>query len=141
MTILDLRTEGEYWGKTLRTLRGGHIPGAILGRPADLQGGEAPLVVYGHRTFDGLIGLTALVVRGLNPKVLMEGWAGWATDGSLPVDAATFAGTPKRKKKVAQVQPTETFDKTRLLIAGAVLALGAFAAGYFARSLKPGNKA
>ena len=99
--LLDARTEGEYWGKTIRAARGGHIPGAqpvslkaIGSRPetapthSHAGAGDAP-IVYGHDALEGLAAFARLRAAGYEARVYIEGWADWAADGALPADAAT----------------------------------------------------
>ena len=136
LTIVDMRSEAEYWGQKLRAARGGHIPGAILHSPGDVPANGSVIIIYGHDTVDGLVALTRLVSKGGSGRVLMDGWGGWAADGTLPVDAVTFAGWSKTSKASPPTEP----DNTRLLIAAGVLVLGAFGAGYFVRWLTTGSK-
>lgn len=139
--ILDVRSESEYWGGTLRGQRGGHIPGAILFSGENLKLSDAArVVVYGHDTFDGLVALAKLVSQGIEASVLVDGWAGWAGDGALPVDAATYAGVGQSPPAQQMTKPASGPGSTRLLIAAGVLIAGAFAAGYFVRWLGTGNK-
>lgn len=140
-TIVDLRTEAEYWSQVLRTPRGGHIPGAILAGTKEIKLDASTLVVYGHRTYEGLAGLTNLVASGINARVLMEGWAGWAADGALPVDSITFADPVKGQRKPKVVESAVKSNLAGFLIAGFVIALGAFAAGFYASFLKSRKKA
>lgn len=136
LTIIDMRSEAEYWGQKLRASRGGHIPGAILHSPGDVPAKGSRAVIYGHDTVDGLVALARLVSRGGSVRVLMDGWVGWAAEGALPVDALTFADPGK----ASRASPPAERDNTRLLLAAGVLVLGAFAAGYFAKWLATGNK-
>jgi len=139
LTILDARSEAEYWGRTLRTPRGGHIPGAIL-LAAEDPSLTGSVIVYGHDTVDGLSALARLVSQGAEVKVLMDGWAGWAADGALPVDAATYADVSRRAQNTARTLQSDEPGTPRLLMAAAVLIIGAFGAGYFVRWLTAGNK-
>lgn len=136
LTIIDMRSEAEYWGQKLRAARGGHIPGAILHSPGDVPAKGSRAIIYGHDTVDGLVALARLVSQGGSVRVLMDGWAGWAADGALPVDALTFAGG----REISKASPPAEQDNTQLFIAVGMLVLGAFAAGYFARWLTTGNK-
>ncbi len=98
------------------------------------------LVVYGQGTYEGLAALARLVANGLRPKVLLEGWAGWALDGSLPVDAATYADTGTLSAGHEKLSPAQGPSKLRLLVIGVVIAAGAFGAGYFSKWLVTGNR-
>ena len=97
--LIDGRAASEYWGERARAPRSGHLPGAI-GIPADtlraaLAGaGPAPLlppapsVAYAHDAREGFA-LLALLVAGFDADVRLyaDGWARWASDGALPIDA------------------------------------------------------
>lgn len=139
LTILDARSEAEYWGRVLTTPRGGHVPGAILFAAGDLPL-KGSVIVYGRDTVDGLSALAQLVSQGVEVRVLMDGWAGWAADGALPVDAVTYADVSQRQQKTFKAQPPAEQGTPRLLIAAGVLMVGAFGAGYFVRWLMTGNK-
>lgn len=103
--LMDGREESEYWGARVRGARGGHLPGAQL-LPLRGLAGEAealerhpfdpanPWVVYGHDTPEGLVYLSRLLALGVEPRLYLEGWTGWASDGSLPVDSLTFRDAP-----------------------------------------------
>ena len=141
--LLDGRSESEYWGGRVRASRGGHLPGAqhlpasaILpaknaSPPVHLDEGEYA-IAYGHDSYESIVFLTRLVASGVNAKVLHEGWAGWASDGSLPADSVTYPdpGTSRQPSAVS----AQTASKTGLphlallLLAG----IGLFAAGFFA---------
>lgn len=144
--ILDGRSEKEYWGATVRAARGGHIPGAQHS-PADdwkaVPDLKAPIVpsenakpvVYGHDARQGLAFLARAVSAGLNARVYLEGWAGWASDGALPADAATY---PDRRARAAPAAvptakstPAQTSHSTLigLLLAGFALAGAGFVLG------------
>jgi len=47
-------------------------------------------VIYGHDAFEGLIYLARLHARGIDARLYLEGWAGWASDGGLPADSVTY---------------------------------------------------
>ena len=97
--LLDGRTEEEYWGVRIRAARGGHLPGARhlasaslkRMRPELLALPEAPLVAYGGDAFEGLAYLARLIALGVDASLYLEGWSGWASDGSLPVDSLSFS--------------------------------------------------
>ena len=151
INVLDARSENEYWGKTLRTVRGGHIPGATLLPNNLLQAAidnSAPVqlpsardqIVYGHNTYDGLVALARLAASGVEAKVLYEGWVGWALDGSLPAGAVVYADLDKSRTNQDEAVTPDTSGNSRLLVVGIVLAVAAFAAGYAARWLTSPNK-
>ena len=140
VTIVDMRSEAEYWGRKLRAPRGGHIPGAILFSPDDAPARGSSVIIYGHDTVDGLVALARLVSQGGSGRALMDGWAGWAADGALPVDALTFADTSRHQPQAEKAPPPAYYGSPRLLIAAGVLVLIAFSAGYFVRWLTAGKK-
>ncbi|MCF8151525.1 MAG: hypothetical protein K9J80_12345, partial [Sulfuritalea sp.] len=58
------------------------------------------------------------------------GWAEWAADGSLPVDAASHP--ERRNEAVNAVSPAPTFAASPALMAlGAAIVLTAFAGGWY----------
>jgi len=136
--LLDGRAEAEYWGEVARSTRSGHLPGAVslpgltlraaLGTPTTrpvLPEGEP--VAYGHDAYEGLAYLTLLTAGyGVPARLYLAGWAEWAADGALPVDAAAY---PEQ----AAVRPAEAIPvvpQYGMAIAG-ILALAAFAAGWW----------
>lgn len=142
--ILDARTEGEYWGRTIRAARGGHIPGAqpvslkaIGSRPetapthSHAGTGGAP-IVYGHDALEGLAAFARLRAAGYEARVYIEGWADWAADGALPVDAATHLDRVSENSR----NPLRSSEKAgRSAWTTLSLALGGFgilAVGFFA---------
>lgn len=147
--LLDGRTEGEYWGETARTVRTGHLPGAVslpalrLRTSADPTTAKPLLpdayahspVAYAHDAYEGLAYLTLLVAgHGVGARLYAEGFSEWTADGSLPLDAA---GHPERAASavapIASAQAGVTSTDT-LVAAMFALALAAFASGYwFAR--------
>jgi len=96
--ILDGRSDAEYWGADIRASRGGHIPGAVH---APMAAGStiAPIapvpekrpIAYGNGPRDSLAYLVRLQAAGIDARIYLEGWSGWASDGALPADAMTFA--------------------------------------------------
>jgi len=139
VTLLDGRSELEYWGEKVRAARGGHLPGAVLQPATTLAlGGPRPVlpagavIAYAHDAYEGLAYFTRLVAGlGLPARVYAGGWAEWAADGSLPVDAATY---PERGvAKTADVLPATTFDPARPGFALAMIfaLLAAFVGGWF----------
>ena len=144
--LLDGRSEGEYWGETARVARAGHLPGAIslpaprLRPPSDPESAKPLLpdpsegapVAYAHDAYEGLAYLTLLVAgRSADVRLYAEGFAEWAADGSLPLDAA---GYPERAN--LPTGPVESNGPVANVFAGwlaaaAALALAAFAAGWW----------
>jgi len=155
VVIFDGRSENEYWGKELRTLRGGHIPGAEL-LPLSLYqsavtrqspvhiGRQTAVVAYGHDNYETLIVLARLLASGVKTTALLDGWVGWAEAGALPVDSVVYAdlrqqgSPPKRidKSKQSGVQPKNTL---LLVVLGVLILLGVFMAGYFLHKLIAGR--
>ncbi len=138
MTLLDGRSELEYWGETVRGARGGHLPGAVLLPAATLSpAGPRPLlpagevIAYAHDAYEGLAYFTRLVAGyGLPARVYAGGWAEWAADGSLPVDAASYP--ERRNEAVNAVSPAPTFAASPALLAlAAAIVLTAFAGGWY----------
>lgn len=140
--ILDGRRESEYWGREIRASRGGHLPGAqhlpALSLAAG-KGGPPPIhldegeyaIAYGHGSYESIVFLTRLVALGVNAKVLLKGWTGWASDGSLPADSATYADL--RASRQPAVKSTQMASKFGMpLLALIILAgIALFAAGFF----------
>lgn len=138
--LLDGRAEAEYWGEVARSTRSGHLPGAVslsgltlraaLATPAArpvLPEGEP--VAYGHDAYEGLAYLTLLTAGYSVPaRLYLAGWAEWAADGSLPVDAAAY---PEQ----SAIRPAEALPVVKqdgMVMAGIlVLALTAFSAGWW----------
>ncbi len=95
--VLDGRSEAEYWGQRIRSRRGGHIPGAEHQPVSAMQTGQdystsAGLpVAYAHNTREGLSYLAHLVAVGVQARLYLEGWVGWASDGALPADSITYS--------------------------------------------------
>ena len=99
--LLDGRPENSYWGKTVSASRGGHLPGAdhmpARRLRADVIRGHAlgpatkNAIVYAHHAIDGIAFMTLVIAGTETPvRVYPGGWAEWANDGSLPVDAESF---------------------------------------------------
>ncbi|MCF8175301.1 MAG: hypothetical protein K9K30_08690, partial [Burkholderiaceae bacterium] len=82
VSLLDGRSELEYWGETVRGARGGHLPGAVLLSAATLSpAGPRPLlptgevIAYAHDTYEGLAYFTRLVAGYELPvRVYAGGW-------------------------------------------------------------------
>lgn len=99
--LIDGRSESEYWGETVRTARGGHLPGAESLPAASLRAAlarnekdgvvSAEPVAYAHDAVEGIAYFTLLRAGlGVAARVYPGGWSEWASDGTLPADAATF---------------------------------------------------
>ena len=148
--ILDGRTENEYWGQLIRAARGGHLPGAqhfpssgLLQDAADVVSGpfyDREPVVYGHDAFEGVIYMARLTAHGIDARLYLEGWAGWASDGGLPADSVTYPD----HRVVAGHQHSQgdrsDFGLPILMGAGigaALLAFAGFLSGRLVR--QPGN--
>lgn len=100
-SILDGRSDDEYWGERIRALRGGHLPGAqSLPMPkaraqiakVDLQ---LPMrsgsVVYANDPFESIAYFTLLRAGAdADVRVFTDGWVDWANHPSLPMDAVTY---------------------------------------------------
>jgi thiosulfate/3-mercaptopyruvate sulfurtransferase len=139
-TLLDGRTQEEYWGETVRAARGGHLPGAVSLPALQLRGAQNPVlpegspVAYAHDAYEGLAYLTQLVAgHGVAAKLYAEGWAEWAADGALPADAVSH---PERAQPAAEKSQSPQDGGARspaLLAVALVLVATAFAAGWFAR--------
>ncbi|MCF8177569.1 MAG: hypothetical protein K9J74_03595 [Sulfuritalea sp.] len=140
-TLLDGRSELEYWGETVRGARGGHLPGAVQWQATTLAvAGPRPLlpsgavIAYAHDAYEGLAYFTRLVAGfGLQARIYSGGWAEWAAEGSLPIVAASY---PERRVEApAAVSPAPTFGASPVAMALAAAAvLAAFSCGwYFSR--------
>ncbi len=137
--LLDGRSESEYWGVRVRGVRGGHLPGAQHLTSVSLQPGRlSPMdfspqsgdpIVYGHDTFDGLTYLARLVASGIEVRLYLEGWVGWAADGSLPMDSASYPQYGFRGDNRA-VEPTE-YSNHGISIPAVVATGGGFALAGF----------
>ena len=99
--LLDGRSEKEYWGATVRGLRGGHIPGAqhlpAVTLRASLAVGNAlvpPIpdpISHGHDPVEGIAYFTLLTAgAGVAARVYIGGWAEWAAHTALPADSVTY---------------------------------------------------
>ncbi len=98
--LLDGRSDEEYWGARVRAARGGHLPGAqhfssTLVGSKNYKGISFPRkngspIAYGHDGYEGLAYLARLIANDIDSQVYIEGWSGWASDGSLPIDSASY---------------------------------------------------
>ncbi len=101
LTILDVRTSGEYSGEAGYPCdpRQGHIPGArniehseLVGRsPDDLrtlvglpQGAE--IVAYCHSGARSALAVTALRAAGYDARNYAGSWHEWSRDQALPAE-------------------------------------------------------
>ncbi len=155
LVIFDARSENEYWGRELRTMRGGHIPGAQLlplslhqfavkKRPSVQVMPGAQVVVYGRDSYESLVAMARLVASGIKVQALLDGWAGWAVDGSQPVDGATYldlrnGGLHYGIGGKKQLEATKNLSRKWLLVLGILVLLGVFMAGYFTRKIVAGK--
>lgn len=138
--LLDGRSESEYWGQRVRGFRGGHLPGAQLlpshtlsdgGSDLNLSSFSSPgsLVVYGHDTAEGLVYLSRLVAKGIEPRLYLEGWVGWASDGALPVDSLTYRDSPALGRPVQESAEGEV--PWTLILSASLAAIGLAAGGFY----------
>jgi len=98
-TVLDGRSEAEYWGRRIRAVRGGHLPGAVwLANPNAPPGFTAnDIVAYAHDAIDGLALLSQLTLSDIDARLYLGGWADWAHRGYLPADAESFPVTNQQR--------------------------------------------
>lgn len=140
--LLDGRSEQEYWGERVRGARGGHLPGAQhfaaasvnsaayagIGFPS--QAGDP--IAYGHDGYEGLVYLARLVANGIESRVYLEGWSGWASDGGLPVDSASYPEPEVQVSKPEHLSGNENI--TAILAAAGGVALAGFMLGRLTNS-------
>ncbi|MCK9382989.1 MAG: hypothetical protein M0P95_18250 [Sulfuritalea sp.] len=139
VTLIDGRSELEYWGEAVRAARGGHLPGAVLLPAATLAvAGPRPVlpsgmvIAYGHDAYEGLAYFTRLAAGlGMPAHVYAGGWAEWAADGSLPVDNATYPERRTETLVAVPPAPTPGASRTVLMLAAAVALVVAFAGGWY----------
>ncbi|MFK5913706.1 MAG: hypothetical protein QM484_04955 [Woeseiaceae bacterium] len=95
LRLLDARSDMEYWGKKIRGIRGGHIPGA---ERWDRRKNKAEFelkttvrsIFYAHDPFETIALFVRMQARETKRhSVFIEGWRSWAAS-SLPVDAESF---------------------------------------------------
>jgi rhodanese-related sulfurtransferase len=101
--LIDVRSPEEYAGRDVRTLRGGHIPGAINLPLAEVMGGERPsrlaalerrkeTIVYGRDAEQGARAAEQLRKDGFRDvRVYAEAWQVWGNTLELPVAEERFA--------------------------------------------------
>ncbi len=127
--LIDGRSENEFWGATVRGLRGGHIVSARHLSSSRLRSlansGEAThienrdTIIYGHNAFEGFALLTLMQAGfDITARVYPGGWAEWSADSSMPIDAATY---PDRDNGIQASQMTSPAKPTWVLV---VMALG-----------------
>lgn len=141
--LLDGRSAPEYWGETVRSARGGHIPGALSLPAAELlpaaDGGKDAVadylargnwVAYAHDAYEGLAYLTRLRAgQGTAVRLYLGGWAEWAADGMLPADAVAYPDASAVRPVDAKLTPARAVSVPVPAILAMVLA--AFAAGWW----------
>lgn len=137
--VLDGRSETEYWGETVRGLRGGHVPGAQLLSATVLRSavaagralvpGLAEPVAYGHDPFEGIAYLTLLRAgAGVRARLYVAGWSDWAAHTALPADSVTYADATQRARPAPRTAARPSWG----WLAAAFLGGGALVAGGFA---------
>lgn len=155
LVLVDGRSEGEFWGQTVRAARGGHLPGAESAPAATVRAAlarnetvgpragesprtsnDAPLprrvgepVAYAHDPFEGIAFFTLMRAgAGIAARVYPGGWAEWAADGGLPADAATY---PDRAIEATVAKSSAPASRTALLLAALALAAALGVVGYY----------
>ncbi|MCW8835694.1 MAG: rhodanese-like domain-containing protein [Rhodospirillales bacterium] len=129
--LLDGRAENAYWGNTVDGVRSGHLPGADhlpasilrsdVARGAALGPVGRTAIVYASHAIDGIAFMTLVIAgTGTPVRVYPGGWAEWAADGTLPIDAASYPSTSLAKPSI-----THTLDTSPLLTIAAAVGLGA----------------
>ncbi len=114
------------------------MPGAVLLAGNELLPAGARAIVYGHDSVDGLAALARLTAQGVEASVLLDGWSGWAADGSLPADAVAYPQSGQRPAGKAAMPAVEVGPRRLAVVA--VLIIAAFAIGYFVRWLSAGKQ-
>lgn len=112
LRLIDARTEAEYWGQRIRSVRGGHIPGAEHWLPGQALSGvktkqSVETIFYAHDPLESIALFVRMQARVKNPvRVFIDGWRAWAVAGSLPADAESFINlsetinvTPEKKSQ------------------------------------------
>ena len=145
--LLDGRSEKEYWGENIRTIRGGHLPGAQLLPASELRAllvknqrhipeFSVP-IVYAHNTIESVAYFSLIRAGfGMEAIVFLTGWADWAMESSLSVDSLSYP----EKQSLKNNSDLEMQAQTNIywLICIVVILVGFFlmALGFF---LKKGN--
>lgn len=148
--ILDGRSDDEYWGQRIRAARGGHVPGAQSSPLDDWRAEKgavppvylaaaSPVVVYGHDAPDSIVMMARVAASGASAQVLLDGWVGWAADGGLPVDSATFPASASASPAKGLAGPGSASQPVQLVIslvlAGVALAAAGYAVGRMRRGM------
>lgn len=156
--LLDGRSAQEYWGETARATRTGHLPAAISLPAPQLRAAlaadpaQAPLlpsgevVAYAHDAFEGIAYFALLAAgHGVFARLYAEGWAEWASDGALPIDAAGHPDRAASGRDAGREIDAVGHDRraplawpiaAALLLAALSLLLAAFAGGWWASARK-----
>ena len=141
--LLDGRSEEEYWGADVRGTRGGHLPGAqhfpsdSIRRAAageiefPRQSGDP--IAYAHDGYEGLAYLARLAANGIESRLYLEGWSGWASDGTLPVDSASYpepvVASENNSRQIPSEKLSEGGSSAAIVAAGGSFALLGFFLG------------
>jgi thiosulfate/3-mercaptopyruvate sulfurtransferase len=157
IVLLDGRTESEYYGVTIRSVRGGHLPGAIHSpmtqwqQQSDSESASALMatsltaiqpIAYAHDAMESLGYLALLHAAGVQARVYTAGWAEWSANTALPADSVSYADSDIRKQRTdasvpvtiapeAQSVSSLTLTRTGAAIASVVVA-SLILAGFFA---------
>ena len=139
--LLDGRGEDEYWGERIRSMRGGHLPGAQSlpmrkARGQMTQGAlqlppQDGLIVYADDPFESVAYFTLLRAgAGANVRVFPDGWVDWASHPALPMDSVTYPDTVSVDTAAKQTAKRANPDQAALVFGG-ILVLAVFSAGFF----------
>jgi len=141
--LLDGRSESEYYGATIRNIRGGHISGASHSPLSNWRSNAVELsgifrsltpIVYAHDSFDSLVYLTALHTAGVHAKVYLPGWIEWAVNGELPVDSVSYPRTGAVKPmSVSVTGETIQVGRTEFILAATFILCAIVASFYTGR--------
>lgn len=136
--LIDGRSEKEFWGASVRGVRGGHIVGArhfsssrlrslaTSGETNELE--KRDTIIYGHNAFEGLAILTLMRAGfDISARVYPGGWAEWSADSNMPVDAVTYPD----KGMVTQSSQATNPSKPTWIFAGMALVIGMAIASLF----------
>ncbi len=138
--LLDGRTLSAYWGRRIRALRGGHIPGAqplpmdrlrlAMAKGTVVRPGAADIVAYGADPYRSIAYFALLRLAGIKTRVYMAGWRDWAAHTALPVDAETYPDYEDADvAPVPAFQNLATGEAIVLIGIGLLLAAAAFHLG------------
>jgi len=148
--LVDGRAEAEYWGASIRGVRGGHLPGAVNSELTLWEAGAQSAsderlfgdnaVVYAHDTRDTIRFYAWVVSQGLTVGLLLEGWVAWASNAALPLDAEAFPQIVNHRA-AARVMPAQdqaaialsprSMQSASFLLLLTLLAACAFAVGWY----------